>query len=214
VGVLDRLFPKKKNTRDQTITELRATINKFTLRSRHYNNKSIESKELAKQFLRQGNKEAAKIQLRRWQRYKLWFNRYQKQIGSLEDAIEMIQAAEDTVAMGKALELGLGELQEASKIMSQEKAMETMMKTEQLMEEVDRTSEVLSEQFDVGDMDDIDIDKEFQKIQNEIAIEEAGVLPTTPTTHEIVETTKREQVKKEVEELKKALKEDEIKEKE
>jgi hypothetical protein len=213
LGIFRKLFPKKKNKRDETITEIRASINHFTLRSRHFNNKSIESKELAKKFLRQGNGEAAKMSLKRWNRYRIWFNRYQRQITSLEDSIEMIQAAEDTVQMCKAMELGVGELETASKMMSQEKAMETMMKTEALMEDIDRTSEMLSEQMGMEEWDDQVVEREFEKLQSEIAIEEAGELPTIPEREEIVETSKRQKVKKEVEELRKALSED-MKEKE
>ncbi|MHA1754878.1 MAG: Snf7 family protein [Candidatus Odinarchaeia archaeon] len=205
MNFLRKLLPKRKLKRDEAITEMRAAINQFTLRSRYFYNKSLESKKAAKELLKQGNVEAAKLQLKRWNRYRLWYNRYQKQIGSLEDTIDMIQAAEDVVTMGKALELGSSQLEEARKIMSSEKALETMEKTRSLMDEIEITSDMLSEQIDLDETDDSIIEKEFEKLQNEIALEESVTLPKTPTSTEIEEFSKKEKLKKEVEELKKEV---------
>ena len=202
MGILRKLFPKKKDSKDEAITEIRAAINQFTLRSRNYYNKSIDSREAAKRYLRQGNPEASKLQLKRWSKYNTQFNRYQKQVGSLEDAIEMIQSAEDAVTMNRALTIANSLLDQSNKILMSEKAMETMMKTQQLTEEIEMKSDLLSQQLDMDQYDEGLVDREFEKLQSEVAIEEAGILPEAPTAEGVAE------------ELKKVLAENDLKEKE
>ncbi|MEM2907275.1 MAG: hypothetical protein QW739_04290, partial [Candidatus Odinarchaeota archaeon] len=98
MGIWRKLFPKRKESKDETIASLRSTINQFTLRTRNYYNKALSSRETAKKYLKQGNNDASRSQLKRWIKYNTLSNTYQKQIDLLEDTIESIQSAEDTVA--------------------------------------------------------------------------------------------------------------------
>ena len=169
-----KLFPKKKESRDEAVTEMRATINKMTLRVRGFERKAGDSKQRAKEFVRQGNATGARTHLRKWKRYTTWMNRYHRQVGSLEDVIDMIETARDTAEMGRAMELGLEQLEQARQLMSSEKATEVMLKTEQLVDEIERTSEMLSAQaLDEGE--DIDVERELTKLQEEVAIEEVKI---------------------------------------
>ncbi|MFX0097609.1 MAG: Snf7 family protein [Candidatus Hodarchaeota archaeon] len=206
MGFLRKLFPKKKESKDEAVTEMRATINKMTLRVRGFERKSGESKQKAREFVRQGNLQGARTHLRKWKRYTTWMNRYHRQVGSLEDVIDMIETARDTADMGRALELGLEQLEEARRLMSSEKATEVMLKTEQLVDEIERTSEMLSAAaLDEGE--DIDVERELAKLQEEVAIEEE--LPEVPTEKEaIVSEKKKDKIRKELEDIKKGLKED------
>lgn len=206
MGFLRKLFPKKKESRDEAVTEMRATINKMTLRVRGFERKAGESKQTARELVRQGNTEGARTHLRKWKRYTTWMNRYHRQVGSLEDVIDMIETARDTAEMGRALELGLEQLEEARRLMSSEKATEVMLKTEQLVDEIEKTSEMLSATaLDEGE--DIDVERELAKLQEEVAIEEE--LPEVPSEKEIVAAeTKKDKIRKELEDIKKGLKED------
>ena len=201
-----KLFPKKKESRDEAVTEMRATINKMTLRVRGFERKAGDSKQRAKEFVRQGNATGARTHLRKWKRYTTWMNRYHRQVGSLEDVIDMIETARDTAEMGRAMELGLEQLEQARQLMSSEKATEVMLKTEQLVDEIERTSEMLSAQaLDEGE--DIDVERELTKLQEEVAIEEE--LPEVPTEKEVtVAEKKKDKIRKELEDIKKGLKED------
>ena len=201
-----KLFPKKKESRDEAVTEMRATINKMTLRVRGFERKAGDSKQRAKEFVRQGNATGARTHLRKWKRYTTWMNRYHRQVGSLEDVIDMIETARDTAEMGRAMELGLEQLEQARQLMSSEKATEVMVKTEQLVDEIERTSEMLSAQaLDEGE--DIDVERELTKLQEEVAIEEE--LPEVPTEKEVtVAEKKKDKIRKELEDIKKGLKED------
>jgi len=206
LGFLRKLFPKKKESRDEAVTEMRATINKMTLRVRGFERKAGESKQRAKEFVRQGNADGARTHLRKWKRYTTWMNRYHRQVGSLEDVIDMVETARDTAEMGRALELGLEQLEEARKLMSSEKATEVMLKTEQLVDEIERTSEMLSATaLDEGE--DIEVERELAKLQEEVAVEEE--LPEVPTEKEVaVAEKKKDKIRKELEDIKKGLKED------
>jgi len=107
---LDKLFGKKTKSEDETIAELRATINRLQLRAKELDKRAKVSREQAKELIRMGNKEGAKFQLKRWYRYVQLFNRYSRQIASLEDAIATIETARDSVEMSRALATALDAL--------------------------------------------------------------------------------------------------------
>lgn len=213
MGILRKLFPKRKESKDETITSLRSTINQFTLRTRNYYNKAISSRESAKKYLKQGNNEASRSQLKRWIKYNALSNRYQQQIDLLEDTIESIQSAEDTVAMNRALKSANKLLSNATKILTIEDAINTRVETQELVNEIEAKQSELSQALELGEADESIIDREFEKLQNEVAIEETAILPEAPREAP-EELSKRERVKREVEELKKALSEEDIREKE
>lgn len=213
MGVLRKLFPSRKKSKDEIIAELRATINKFTLISRRYYNRAVDSRDNAKKYLKQGDVGTARDQLKRWSKYLTHFKRYQRQVDVLEDTIESIHSAEDAVEMQKALESANMLLSKSVNILTLDKAIETRLETQDLINEIESKQEELSRVLELGVEDESSIDRELEKLQSEVAVEAAVSLPETPTETPL-ELSERERIKKEVEELKKKLSEENLEEKE
>jgi len=201
---LEKLFGKKTKSEDETIAELRATINRLQLRSKELDKRAKMSREQAKKLLRMGNKEGAKFQLKRWFRYVQLFNRYSRQIASLEDAIATIETARDSVEMSKALSTALNALRQAREIASPEKAMELMVRMDQTMQEIESTSQIFSEGFEAAGEEDKSIERELEKLEAEVMLEAAGELPKIPA-----KTEKVEEIEEEVKKLREETSEEE-----
>ncbi|WEU39999.1 MAG: SNF7 family protein [Candidatus Odinarchaeum yellowstonii] len=213
MSFIRKLFPSRKKSSDETIAKLRANINKFTLISRQYYNRAAECRAEAKEFLKHGDVEAARSQIKRLGKYYNYYKRYQGQVDILEATIESINTAKDTVEMSKALEEANRLLAESVKTLTIDKAIETRMETEELINEIEAKQEELSRGFESTDSEESFVDKELEKLQNEIAVETLVSLPEAPSeTPE--ELSERDRLREEVKKLKKKLSEGESEEKE
>jgi hypothetical protein len=185
--IIGRIFGKKKS-KDESVGQIRSTINKVTFRSRSFERQAMEYYEKAKESVKHRNKVAGKFYLGRWQRCQILMNRYDRMRASLEDSIQAIESASDDVEMHKALNLAAGELSQAQKLVDVEKS-------------VEQTSEILSSGLGVGE-DQPSVDGELEKLEAEVALEESGQLPKVPSTDR---STERREVEKELEQLKSEL---------
>jgi hypothetical protein len=198
--IIARIFGKKKS-KDESVAQIRSTVNRLTFRSRSFERQAMEYYDKAKESVRHRNNMAGKFYLGRWQRCQILMNRYDRMRASLEDSIAAIESASDDVEMNQALSLAAGELSRAQKVVDVEKSVEQMAKTESLMREVEQTSEILSSGLGV-DEDQPSIDGEFEKLQAEVALEESGQLPRVPSTDKGLE---RKEVEKELDQLRNEL---------
>lgn len=198
--LIARIFGKKRS-KDESVAQIRSSVNKLTFRSRSFERQAMEYYEKAKEGVKHRNKMAAKFYLGRWQRYQTLMNRYDRMRASLEDSIQAIESASDDVEMYKALDLAARELSQAQKLVDVEKSVEQIAKTESLMREVEQTSEILSSGLGERD-EDSRVNGELEKLEAEVALEESGQLPKVPSGSRSAE---REEVEKELEQLKKEL---------
>jgi len=198
--LVSRIFGKKRS-KDESIAQIRSTINKLTFRSRSFERQAVEYYEKAKDSVKHRNKMAAKFYLGRWQRYQILMNRYDRMRASLEDSIQVIESASDDVDVYKGLESAAREISQVQKQVDVEKSIEQMAKTEELMREVDQTQEILSAGFGER-VEESSVNGELEKLEAEVALEESGQLPRVPSTSKI---TEREEVIKDLEQLKKEL---------
>jgi hypothetical protein len=198
--IIARIFGKRKS-KDESVGQIRSSINKLTFRSRSFERQAMEYYEKAKDSVRHRNKTASKFYLGRWQRCQILMNRYDRMRASLEDSIQAIESASDDVEMYKALNLAAGELSQAQKLVDVEKSVEQIARTESIMREVEQTSEILSSGLGV-DEDQPNVDGELEKLEAEVALEESGQLPKVPATDR---SSERREVEKELEQLKSEL---------
>jgi hypothetical protein len=198
--IIGRIFGKKKS-KDESVAQIRSTVNKLTFRSRGFERQAMEYYEKAKESIRHRNKTAGKFYLGRWQRCQTLMNRYDRMRASLEDSITAIEGSHDDVEMYQALNLAAGELSRAQKLVDIEKSVEQIAKTESLMREVEQTSEILSSGLAV-DEDEPSVDGELEKLEAEVALEEGGQLPKVPSSDKSVE---RKEVEKELDQLRSEL---------
>ncbi|MDO8124158.1 MAG: Snf7 family protein [Candidatus Hermodarchaeota archaeon] len=204
----EKLFPKKPEPKEDTIARIHRVVDKLEVRSRQYETKASDSKIKATRYVRRGDRKAAKMQLRRRQRYLRKARLIEQEIDLMERGVEAInQARGETEVIGALQGIG-SELQNLRETASPEIAREVILETQALIEEAEATEEILGLGLDDEEMD-ADVEAELEDIETMIALEEAGQLPSVPEGEEVLETSeeRRERTRKELERMKKEVQE-------
>ncbi len=204
----EKLFPKKPEPKEDTIARIHRVVDKLEVRSRQYETKANDSKIKATRYVRRGDRKAAKMQLRRRQRYLRKARLIEQEIDLMERGVEAInQARGETEVIGALQGIGT-ELQNLRETASPEIAREVILETQALIEEAEATEEILGLGLDDEEMD-ADVEAELEDIETMIALEEAGQLPSVPEGEEVLETSeeRRERTRKELERMKKEVQE-------
>lgn len=204
----EKLFPKKPEPKEDTIARIHRVVDKLEVRSRQYETKANDSKIKATRYVRRGDRKAAKMQLRRRQRYLRKARLIEQEIDLMERGVEAInQARGETEVIGALQGIG-AELQNLRETASPEIAREVILETQALIEEAEATEEILGLGLDDDEMD-ADVEAELEDIETMIALEEAGQLPSVPEGEEVLETSeeRRERTRKELERMKKEVQE-------
>ncbi|WXG41226.1 MAG: Snf7 family protein [Candidatus Freyarchaeum deiterrae] len=197
----DILFGKRPKDKDEIIASLRGNINRLTLRSRNYERKAIEERTKAKQYLKMGNRNMATFSLRKYRRYENFLGKYTAFIENLETRLIAIEEAHDVSELKGAFQLAGVELDNARKLANSEEILEMMIKQEEDMHEIERSSEILATPTEMGVEETGDVDRELNRLEAEIALE--GVEePKVPQTDTIAE---KSSLASELEDLKKEL---------
>ncbi|MHA2405194.1 MAG: Snf7 family protein [Candidatus Hermodarchaeia archaeon] len=205
----EKLFPKKPEPKEDTIARIHRVTDKLEIRGRQYETKAKDSKIKAVRNVRRGDRKAAKLQLRRRQRYLRKARLIEQEIDLMERGVEAIDQARGETEVISALR-GIGaELENLRETASPEVAREVILETQALIEEAEATEEILGLGLDDDEMD-AEVDAELEDIETMIALEEAGQLPSVPEgEEELLETSeeRRERTKRELERMKKEVKE-------
>ncbi len=205
----EKLFPKKPEPKEDTIARIHRVTDKLEVRGRQYETKAKDSRIKAIRYVRRGDRKAAKLQLRRRQRYLRKARLIEQEIDSMERGVEAIdQARGETEVIGALKGIGT-ELENLRETASPEVAREVILETQALIEEAEATEEILGLGLEDEEMD-AEVDAELEDIETMIALEEAGQLPSVPEgEEELLETSeeRRERTKRELERLKKEVKE-------
>ncbi len=204
----EKLFPKKPEPKEDTIARIHRVVDKLEVRSRQYETKASDSKIKATRYVRRGDRKAAKMQLRRRQRYLRKARLIEQEIDLMERGVEAISQARGESEVIGALQ-GIGsELQNLRETASPEIAREVILETQALIEEAEATEEILGLGLEDEEMD-ADVEAELEDIETMIALEEAGQLPSVPEGEEVLETSeeRRERTRKELERMKKEVQE-------
>ncbi len=204
----EKLFPKKPEPKEDTIARIHRVVDKLEVRSRQYETKANDSKIKATRYVRRGDRKAAKMQLRRRQRFLRKARLIEQEIDLMERGVEAInQARGETEVIGALQGIGT-ELQNLRETASPEIAREVILETQALIEEAEATEEILGLGLDDEEMD-ADVEAELEDIETMIALEEAGQLPSVPEGEEVLETSeeRRERTRKELERMKKEVQE-------
>ena len=204
----EKLFPKKPEPKEDTIARIHRVVDKLEVRSRQYETKANDSKIKATRYVRRGDRKAAKMQLRRRQRYLRKARLIEQEIDLMERGVEAISQARGESEVIGALQ-GIGtELQNLRETASPEIAREVILETQALIEEAEATEEILGLGLEDEEMD-ADVEAELEDIETMIALEEAGQLPSVPEGEEVLETSeeRRERTRKELERMKKEVQE-------
>ncbi len=166
----DKLFGKKPKTRDQAISEIRATINNLIVKSKGYEQQAVRAREAAKAYLKAGDRKGAELALRRYLFYRGALNRYAGFIENLEARLFAITQANDIIQVKNSIETAGKLMESIMKVASSDDIMEMMVQHEHMMEEIDRSGEILSSPPRTG-VEGVDISAELDKLEAEIALE-------------------------------------------
>lgn len=205
----EKLFPKKPEPKEETIARIHRVTDKLEVRGRQYETKAKDSRIKAIRYTRRGDRKAAKLQLRRRQRYLRKARLIEQEMDLMERGVEAInQARGETEVIGALKGIGQ-ELEQLRETASPEVAREVILETQALIEEAEATEEILGLGLDDEELD-ADVEAELEDIETMIALEEAGQLPSVPEgEEEVLETSeeRRERTKRELERMKKEVKE-------
>ena len=204
-----KLFPKKPEPKEDTVGRIHRVVDQLEVRGRLYETKAQDSRIKAVRYVRRGDRQAARLQLRRRSRYLQKARLVEQEIDLMDRGIEAIEQARGEKEVIGALK-GIGtSLQELRETVSPESARETILETQALIEEAEATEEILGLGLEDEDLN-ADVESELEDIETQIALEEAGQLPAAPSgEEETLETSeeRRERTRRELERLKKEVKE-------
>ncbi len=167
----DILFGKRPKDKDEIVASLRGNINRLTLRSRNYERKAIEERTKAKRYLKMGNRKMATFSLRKSRRYQNFLGKYTAFIENLETRLIAIEEAHDVSELKEAFQLAGAELENAAKLANSEEILEMMIKQEESMHEIERSSEILATPSEMGTEEFADIESELNRLEAEISLE-------------------------------------------
>lgn len=204
-----KLFPKKAEPKEDSIARIHRVVDQLEVRGRLYETKAQDSRIKAVRYVRRGDRQAARLQLRRRARYLQKARLVEQEIDLMDRGVEAIEQAQGEKEVIGALR-GIGtSLQELRETVSPESARETILETQALIEEAEATEEVLGLGLEDEDLD-AGVESELEDIETQVALEEAGQLPAAPSgEEETLETSeeRRERTRRELERLKKEVKE-------
>jgi len=211
---LEKLFGKKKVTPQKTVAVLRRTINKLNVTATKYKRQSDEQRVMAKEFLKAGNKVAAKQALMRRQLYLKQMNTTYNKVFNLQRTISALETAGSNIDVANAMEEADVAIQDALKAASPERIEKTMLRSQEGIERISMTDEILGDtSFAESELDfeeESGLDAEMEALMGELSIESETELPdiTPPIDIEPVpETEKPEKKKADTKELEKLRKE-------
>lgn len=201
MGIKDMLFGKRPKSKDEIIASLRGNINRLTLRSRNYERKAIEERNKAKQYLKMGNRNLATFSLRKYRRYSNFLNKYTAFIENLETRLIAIEEAHDVSELKEAFQLAGIELEKARQLANSEEILEMMIKQDEALHEIERSSDILATPAEMGVEESGDIDRELNRLEAEIALE--GVEEPKVPEGDLI--TEKSSLASELEDLKREL---------
>ncbi|MHA1125522.1 MAG: Snf7 family protein [Candidatus Heimdallarchaeota archaeon] len=204
------LFGKDKPKDTESIAKIRRVINKYTLQSRRLSQQADEQKGLARDMMKGGNKAGAKQALMRRQLYLKKLNETQNKILNLQSMIESISEAKDVADTTKAIQDGVGVIEDTLKNVTPADTERAMFEMQSSMEKVSFASDALADtsfsetELDL-DMDDM-IDQEMRELEMELSIGQVDELPDVGTTPVKTKVTEEEdEIGDEISELRKKI---------
>jgi len=180
------LFGKDKPKDTESIAKIRRVINKYTLQSRRLSQQADEQKGIARDMMKGGNKAGAKQALMRRQLYLKKLNETQNKILNLQSMIESISEAKDVADTTKAIQDGVGVIEDTLKNVTPADTERAMFEMQSSMEKVAFASDALADtsfsetELDL-DMEDM-IDQEMAELEMELSLGQVDELPDAGTT--------------------------------
>ncbi len=176
--VFKKLFPKSNEDKLTTQAKLKTLTYKLDLKIKDYDNKARLCKAKAKQYLKAGNRTAAKNMLAREKQFQQKVSQYSAMIMKAERHMDALEQADTIKDVASTMESSAAELKAVSATVNVERAMEITEDAEESIDQINEAGELFAgdPELDLG----IDIDDELAQLETELMLEDAGQLPETP----------------------------------
>lgn len=184
--ITNKLFPNKKQDKLTVETKLKSLVHKLDTKIKEYDGKAKICRVKAKKFLKSGNKEAARTMLVRFKAYQAKSLQYNSMIAKAERHLEALEEAGVMTDVTTAMEASTGQLKKAAASVNPEKAMEINEEAEGSIDSINEATELFA-----GDLETdlgVDIEDEFNQLETELMLEDAGKLPDVAEGEEETET--------------------------
>jgi hypothetical protein len=208
------LTGKKPSSSTETKAKLKRTINQMEVKIKNYQRQADEQYELARTLLKSGNKMGAQQALKRRELYLTQVSNTHNKIANLQRTIDTLDISADNVALTETLAKAQVAIDSNISAASPEKTEEVMMGLESSIEMVSDMEEALTDSSltEIGMDVEVDdrISQQMAELEAELAsgsLPDSGVTTTTPVTPTVVETEKRKEDKKKIEEMRRQIEE-------
>ncbi len=214
MGLKKKLFPRKSKEKEDLVLKAKGHIHKLNVMNKGYNKRAEISRKNAKIALKRGEKDRAKTYLVQYKAYQAKVDRsnnirlkIERQIQAIEEGMVISQTGD---VMGGIRD----ELEYIATKASPTKVAEIAEDSEQYVAEIEEAAEILGgdPEIDLA----IDVTDELNQLETEMLLEQGGTMPEIPADdlqyipeydleEEEAELKSKDQLKDEIDKLRKEL---------
>ncbi|MBN1215022.1 MAG: Snf7 family protein [Candidatus Lokiarchaeota archaeon] len=214
MGLKDKLFPKKGQSKDLIVTKAKTHIRKLAMINKNYSKRAEISRKNAKIALQRGEKDRAKNYLIQYKNYQTKVDRANNIRSKIERQIEALEEGQIVSQTGSVMEGMRDELEYIATKASPEKAAEIAEDSELYVTQIEEAADILAgdPEIDLA----IDVSEELDQLETEMLLEKGGSMPKVPTDdlvylpdypieEEEIPGESKEKLQEEIEKLRKEL---------
>ncbi|MBY9006312.1 MAG: Snf7 family protein [Candidatus Lokiarchaeota archaeon] len=178
MGLKDKLFPKKGQSKDLIVTKAKTHIRKLAMINKNYSKRSEISRKNAKIALQRGEKERAKNYLIQYKSYQAKVDRANNIRSKIERQIEALEEGQIVSQTGYVMEGMRDELEFIANKASPTKAAEIAEDSELYVTQIEEAADILAgdPEIDLA----IDVSEELDQLETEMLLEKGGSMPKVP----------------------------------
>ena len=214
MGLKKKLFPKKGEELDKTITTAKSHIQRLSVINRSYSRKADISRKNAKIALKRGEKDRAKNYLIQYKQYSMKVDRANNMRIKMERQLDAIEEGKLILSTGNTMGAIRDELKDIAIKASPAKIAEISEEADAYVSEIEESAEIMGGdlEIDLG----IDVTAELNQLETEMLLEQGGEMPSIPegdleyisdeeVSLEEAGAASKQAVQEEIEKLKKEL---------
>ena len=173
-----KLFPKKGEEMDKTITTAKSHIQRLSLINRSYSKKADISRKNAKIALKRGEKDRAKNYLIQYKQYSMKVDRANNMRLKIERQLDAIEEGKIILSTGNTMGAIRDELKDIAIKASPAKIAEISEEADAYVSEIEESAEIMGGdlEIDLG----IDVTAELNQLETEMLLEQGGQMPDIP----------------------------------
>ncbi len=173
-----KLFPKKGEEMDKTITTAKSHIQRLSLINRSYSKKANISRKNAKIALKRGEKDRAKNYLIQYKQYSMKVDRANNMRIKIERQLDAIEEGKLILSTGNTMGAIRDELKDIAIKAAPAKIAEISEEADAYVSEIEESAEIMGGdlEIDLG----IDVTAELNQLETEMLLEQGGQMPDIP----------------------------------